>query len=166
MKVTALEEYGLRCMVLLAKRAESSGPVTLAEIGDHEGLSVAYAAKLLAILRRAGLVSAVRGRNGGYVLSRSPEDIVLKEVIDALGEPVFSAAHCSRFTGVDSTCMHISNCSVRNVWRGFDKIIGRLLDRITLADIITANYDVAETYSLSIEDTSQAASGIIRFARI
>ncbi|MBU1319423.1 MAG: Rrf2 family transcriptional regulator [candidate division Zixibacteria bacterium] len=156
MKVTALEEYGLRCMVLLAKRAESSNPVTLAEIGEHEGLSVAYAAKLLSILRKAELVSAVRGRNGGYVLSKSPEDIVLKEVIDALGDPVFSAAHCSKFTGVDSTCMHISNCSVRNVWRGFDKIIGRLLDKITLADIISGGYDMAKTYSLSIEERSQA----------
>lgn len=157
MKVTALEEYGLRCMVLLAKRAESGSPVTLAEIGEEEGLSVAYAAKLLAILRKADLVNAARGRNGGYVLARSPEEIALKEIIDALGEPVFSAAHCSKFTGVDGTCTHISNCSVRSVWRGFDRIIGRLLDQTTLSDIITGGYDMAKTYTLSIEEKSRAS---------
>lgn len=141
-------------MVLLASRTESEGPISLAEIGEHEGLSVAYAAKLLALLRKAGLVSAERGRNGGYTLTKPAEKTTLREIFDSLGEPVFSAAHCSKYTGVDGTCVHIAGCSVRNVWRGFDRFIGKLLDKITLADIITSGYNMADSYSLSLaEDT-------------
>ena len=65
MKITAIEEYGLRCMILLAR---NNAPMSLPEISDAEGLSIPYAAKLLGILRKADLVSAERGRNGGYRL--------------------------------------------------------------------------------------------------
>ena len=51
MKVTALEEYGLRCMVLLA-RSEEDHPLTLPEFSDREGVSVPYAGKLLMILKK------------------------------------------------------------------------------------------------------------------
>jgi Rrf2 family protein len=152
MKVTALEEYGLRCMVLLARKNASDGPAPLTEIAQQEGVSVAYAGKLLAILKKAGLVSAVRGRHGGYALTRPSSEITLKEIFAALGEPVYSAAHCSKFTGIDCTCVHIAGCSVRNVWRGFDRFIGRLLDKITLAEILESSYDMSETYNLSLAE--------------
>ena len=70
MKITAQEEYGLRCLLRLA-RAGDGRSLTIPEIAADEGLSVPYVAKLLAVLRQAGLIESVRGRSGGYRLAAS-----------------------------------------------------------------------------------------------
>ena len=68
MKISAQEEYGLRCLLRLAKA--ESGVATLPEVAAAEGLSVPYVAKLMAVLRHAGILDSVRGRSGGYKLAR------------------------------------------------------------------------------------------------
>ena len=74
MKISAQEEYGLRCLLQLAQSGDK-GSATLPEIAAAEGLSVPYAAKLLSVLRQAGLIESVRGRSGGYRLAtRSRKD--------------------------------------------------------------------------------------------
>lgn len=137
MRITATEEYGLRCMILLAKRG-ARRPLTLAGIGDGEGLSQPYAAKLMNLLRQAGLVDSLRGRHGGYVLAKAPERIRLTDVFDALGEPLFGPGHCERFgrPGSDDSCIHLDDCSVRDVWAGMHRLISHLFDQITLADLV------------------------------
>jgi Rrf2 family transcriptional regulator, iron-sulfur cluster assembly transcription factor len=143
MKITALEEYGLRCMLLLS----SIGPeetLTLPDFQNKEGLSIPYAGKLLMILKRAGLVKAARGRNGGYALAKAPEKIVLREIFNALGESAFSQAHCERHSGIYKICVHQDGCRVREVWRTFDSFIGRVLDMITLADVANGKFDMLE----------------------
>jgi len=142
MRITALEEYGLRCMLLLARNDGST--LTLSDFSIREGLSIPYSGKLLTILRKAELVKAVRGRNGGYALAKRPEEILLKEIFDALGEPVFSPSHCRKFTGEERTCVHKEECSVRDIWRGFEGLIGNVLERITLADILSGNLEIIE----------------------
>jgi Rrf2 family iron-sulfur cluster assembly transcriptional regulator len=134
MKISALEEYGLRCMLLFAR--ESSGkPLTLPEISRKERLSVPYAGKLLTFLRQAELVKPIRGRLGGYVLARPAEDIKLKEIFSAVDEPIFGPHHCRRYTQEGSDCIHKDDCTVRIIWSTFDDFIGNMLDRITLADV-------------------------------
>ncbi len=140
MKVTALEEYGLRCMLLFADTTNNS-PLTLNEISTREGLSIPYAGKLLMILKQAGLVRAVRGRRGGYTLARAPEDTHLKEIFDALGEPFFGPHHCHRYTGLNESCVHGEQCTVRNMWRTIDRFISGLLNKVTLADLASGDYD-------------------------
>ena len=137
MRVTALEEYGLRCMLLLARNQDES--LTLPEFSRLEGLSIPYAAKLLMILKKAGLVKAVRGRSGGYELARSADEIHLKEIFDAVGEPLFSPAHCRKFSGDDLVCAHTGDCSVKNIWQGFGSMINNILEGVTLADIASGN---------------------------
>ena len=135
MKITALEEYGMRCMVLLA-RCGRDETMTLPDFRIKEGLSIPYAAKLLMILKRAGLVKAVRGRNGGYALSRPAEEIVLKDIFEALGEPAFSSAHCEKHTGIFEICVHAGDCKVRDIWKTFGNFIDQILDKNTLADVV------------------------------
>ena len=140
MRITATEEYGLRCLVLLANRGPDQ-PVTLADIGDGEGMSQPYAAKIMNLLRQAGLVDSVRGRYGGYVLVSPPHRIRLSDVFEAMGEPLFGASHCDRFSSEDTerTCVHTGDCSVRDVWAGMNAIITGLLNQITLADLVQAS---------------------------
>jgi len=141
MKVSALEEYGLRCMLLLAANNDKK-PLTLPEISVKEGVSVPYAGKLLMILKKAELVKASRGRNGGYVLSRDPSEIYLKDIFNALGKPVYSADHCGRFSGDQEVCVHTSKCLVQNIWKTFDNFIDTVLTKVTLIDLVKSEGDL------------------------
>ena len=80
MKITAQEEYGLRCIMQLA-RSEGDGPVMVRDIAEREGLSVAYVEKLLWLLSRGGISESVRGPRGGYRLTRPCSEISIGEVM-------------------------------------------------------------------------------------
>ncbi|UCD16842.1 MAG: Rrf2 family transcriptional regulator [Candidatus Zixiibacteriota bacterium] len=150
MKVTALEEYGVRCMLLFAKNG-SNMPLTLAEISTREGLSVPYAGKLLMILKQAGLVKAVRGRRGGYTLARAPQEIRLSAIFNALGEPFFSPHHCARYSGLNEVCIHGESCNVRRMWNTFDSFIGSVFNIVTLDDLANGDYDFGKVLRDSIK---------------
>jgi Rrf2 family transcriptional regulator, iron-sulfur cluster assembly transcription factor len=151
MKISALEEYGIRCMLLLATCGQEE-TLTLPEFRVREGLSVPYAAKLLIILKRAGLVRAVRGRKGGYALAKSADRIMLKEIFDALGEPAFSSSLCSRHTGQLDICVHQDDCKVKVIWKSFDSFISQIMARITLADVAAGKLDILENVQVAMGD--------------
>jgi Rrf2 family iron-sulfur cluster assembly transcriptional regulator len=150
MRITALEEYGIRCMVLMARHGHESS-LTLTEFAEHERLSIPYAAKLLALLKKSGLVKSVRGRNGGYILARIPEKIFLNEIFDSLGDRVFSLDHCDRYTGNDDFCVHTDDCSVRHIWMSFDGFISNMLSRITLAEVASGEVDLLNTMNKMVD---------------
>jgi len=155
MKITALEEYGLRCMLFLAKHEDQTA-LTLPEISAHEGFSIAYAGKLLMILKHSALVRSVRGRNGGYILAKSADKIFLKEIFDCLGESVFTREYCDRHSGENDSCVHQGNCGVQKMWMGIDRFISGIFNKITLADMASGNVNSWEI----IMAGSNAASGI------
>ena len=84
MKFSAQEEYGLRCLLQIA-RLGPDGSMTIPEISRIEGLTPTHVAKLTMILRKGGFLSSTRGQAGGYALARSPEKIIVGEVLEALG---------------------------------------------------------------------------------
>ena len=138
MRISALEEYGLRCLVSLAK-AGTSGQLSISDISEKEGLSVPYTSKLLSILRKSGLVTAVRGRGGGFCIAREPHEINLLEVITALGGPLIDPNHCAKFSGQLDKCIHTDDCSVQYTLAGLSKIVGEFLSSSTLDDILNGN---------------------------
>jgi Rrf2 family transcriptional regulator, iron-sulfur cluster assembly transcription factor len=134
MKISAQEEYGLRCLVQLAnlKAGES---LTLPQIAEREGISTANAGKLMWLLNKAGFVSSTRGTKGGYFLARPAEDIYLNEIIKVLDEDVLSA-HCGSYTGVLDSCVHKGDCGIRPVIVGLHEIVQSALAKITLASLV------------------------------
>ena len=74
MKLTSQEEYGLRCLLRIAREGDG-GNLTIPEISEAEGISAHYVAKLMGILRREGMVKSARGQTGGYTLSRPAHQI-------------------------------------------------------------------------------------------
>ena len=149
MKITSIEEYGLRCMVLLA-RNWGNGSMTLPEFAASENVSVPYAGKLMMILKKSGLVKAVRGRKGGYALARDPEKIRLNEIFEVLGKPVFSAEHCERFTGEKEICTHTEDCTVKGIWQVFEGFIGSFLESVTLAQLASGDSEFLEKSGIKI----------------
>src|SRR5262245_45552686 len=115
MKLSALEEYGLRCLlrVASAKKGES---LTIPAIAEAEGLSVPYVGKLMSELRQSGFVASARGQAGGYTLARPPEQIRVSEVLAALGGRLFEPSFCDEFAGLEELCTHSIDCSIRSLW--------------------------------------------------
>ena len=143
MKVSAQEEYGLRCLLQLAylKPGES---LTLAQMAEREGISVANAGKLLWILSKAGLVQSLRGNRGGYLLARPAAEILLSEVISVLDEDEVEG-HCKSYTGVMEVCVHTGDCGIRPVIVGLHEIVHNALSQITLAQLIGTEKNVDAT---------------------
>jgi Rrf2 family protein len=134
MRISAIEEYGLRCLLALARRGpEEQSSIT--EIAEMEGISVAYASKLLSILRKEGLVTAVRGRTGGFTVARPLDRISLYEVLVALGGPLIDPNHCEKHTGQLEQCVHHDSCSVQDVLGGLAGYVQEFLTDTTIQDL-------------------------------
>jgi Rrf2 family iron-sulfur cluster assembly transcriptional regulator len=104
-------------------------------------------AKLLSVLRQGGLITSVRGRTGGYHLSRAASAVRLGEVMRVLGEPLFEdPSYCERHAGPDTggACVHNDGCTLRVIWQTLEQWMSRLLDRVTLADLMQSQEQVAE----------------------
>ena len=143
MKITAQEEYGLRCLLQLA-RIPQHPLVSVKVIAAKEGLSHAYAEKLLRILSKAGLVHSVRGLKGGYMLNRPASAITLGEVVRALGMVQTTNHICQSFTGNERICVHFDDCGIRSVWSGLTTYIQTFVDQRTLESLLEPEYTVAE----------------------
>src|SRR5215210_5796056 len=144
MKISAQEEYGLRCLLQLA-RAEGMGEsLTLSQLARLEGISTANAGKLMWILSKAGLVRSTRGIKGGYSLARPASEIHLNQVIRVLeGEPAES--HCKSYAGILDACVHTGDCGIRPVIVELHQIVENALAEITLSQLLgtEANVDAA-----------------------
>ena len=144
MKISAQEEYGLRCLVQLANLPAGES-LTLPQIAEREGISVANAGKLMWLLNKAGFVHSTRGTKGGYALKRPAVDIRLSEVIKVLDSDVLSK-HCESYTGVLDSCVHKGDCGIRPVIVGLHEIVEHALSQITLAQLVGKESSVVEMF--------------------
>ena len=103
MKITALEEYGLRCLIHVA-RQEPEQPISAQAIAELEGLSLPYTQKILRILSQGELIEARRGVHGGYVLARAVERISVGDAVRVLGGMFDIDEICERYTGELDSC--------------------------------------------------------------
>lgn len=134
MKISALEEYGLRCLLQLAQ-APQGKLLSAEDIAAKEGLSVAYIEKILSPLRKANLIRSVRGMYGGYELTRPPAQIFVGDMVRALDGDFFSDM-CHNFAGNQDCCVHMGGCSVRPVWLMVARHVYQILDHLSLLDLI------------------------------
>ena len=141
MKVSALQEYALRCLLQLAKNAEGR-PMSAEEISTKELLSPAYIEKILQKLTKAGFVKSIRGTKGGYVLTCVPEEISIGHVIRAVDGSSMSDL-CTHFSGNSPECTHISGCGIRPLWTNIYKYIYDVLDRTSLNDLMKEEANTA-----------------------
>ncbi|MBK9316158.1 MAG: Rrf2 family transcriptional regulator [Acidobacteria bacterium] len=141
MKITAQEEYGIRCILQLA-REEAGATLQVRDIAEREGMSVAYVEKILWTLSRSGIVESVRGPKGGYRLTRPCADISIGEVMRVLGGTPSKEEICSQFTGNQETCVHHDGCGLRPVWASITDIVNSVFDNIPITALLTGLVDV------------------------
>jgi Rrf2 family protein len=135
MKLSAQEEYGLRCLLRLGAQGDGRS-LTIPEISRAEGISPEYVAKLMRILRRGGLVTSARGATGGYTLSRRADQITSGEALSLLGGRLFESDFCERHAGAESLCNHSVDCSIRSLWQALQTAVDKVLTKTTLKDLL------------------------------
>lgn len=131
MKLSTRPRYALRLMLEVARRA-GEGPVSLAEVSRQTHLSRPYLEQLALALRNARLVKGVCGKGGGYLLSRTPGEITVREILEAVMGPI-AIVEC-----VDdpASCMLAEFCECRPVYGLINQRIVEALSGFTLADLL------------------------------
>jgi Rrf2 family protein len=151
MKFSAQEEYGLRCLLAIAR--EPAGFLTIHELADREALSDAHIGKIMRLLRKGGLVRSTRGTKGGYRLAVSPEQIPVSSVLNALSGRLFSTEFCDRYAGPDGVCVHNTDCSIRSLWAALDAAVDRALRKIVLKDLLCGEAEMTARLSFNLDIT-------------
>lgn len=140
MKFSAQEEFGLRCLISIAREGEE-GFLTILQISEREGLSGSHVAKLLSILRKHGFVKSVRGQQGGYRMARPPQAILVRDVLEALGGRLYDSGFCLRHAGLGESCVHETDCTLRPLWGTVQNAVDRVIAMITLQDLLDGKVD-------------------------
>ena len=124
--------YALRMMLDLAAN-QADGFVALKDVAARQGISKKYLEQIIPVLNRAGLLQTARGVQGGYRLTRRPEEYTLGDVLRAT-EATLASVACLE-SGAES-CPRQEDCLTYPVWIGLDKVVNDYLDSITLQDIL------------------------------
>lgn len=137
MQLTRQADYAIRALLRLSE--EGSGEVVQTkEIASSEGIPEKYLPTIMRTLARAGLVRTLRGNQGGVLLARDPGEINLREVIEAIEEPIV-LNRCLRH---DGECERESFCPVNPVWDRIQQSLVDKLESTTFADLATADLRV------------------------
>jgi Rrf2 family protein len=133
-RLSSQQEYGLRCLLRIAERADHL-PASSAAIAEAEGISPEYATRLMGPLCRGGLAIATRGPAGGYRLTRPAAEISMLDALEVLGDLFFEEAFCEHHSGHCRECARAADCSLRAVWEHVDHAMRGLFAHISLADL-------------------------------
>jgi Rrf2 family protein len=137
MKLSTTVRYGARAIAQLA--ASPDGPVSVREIARQQLISAKYLEHILKTLKVGGIVEAVHGKRGGYVLAKSPESITLKDLYDVLeGSPAPVAC-----VDCPETCGMQDLCPTRDTWVELKEAITAVLERTTVRDLADRQHQKA-----------------------
>ena len=130
MRLTTKGRFAVTAMVDLALR-QNRGPVTLAAISERQHISLSYLEQLFGKLRRASLVSSVRGPGGGYNLAQPAQGITVADIVSAVDEPL-DATQC----GGKENCHDEKRCMTHDLWATLNEKMHEYLSSVTLADLV------------------------------
>ena len=142
LQMSTRSRYGVRLMVALAMK-HGSGSSLLRDIARQEGISEKYLGQIVIPLKSAGLVSAHRGAHGGYSLARPPEDITVKDVVEAIEGRIAPVPCVDPEAGAGrgecgenpAGCGRVTTCVVTEVWKKLRDDIDRSLSAFTLSEL-------------------------------
>lgn len=133
MRLSTKGQYGVRAMLELAL-SYGEGPISLKTIAEKQDISEHYLEQLIAVLKKAGLVKSTRGAQGGYTLAMEPKDITVGDILRALEGPLAPVDCVADDTEVE--CQRADFCVSRLVWQKIKDSLNKVVDSITLQDMI------------------------------
>jgi Rrf2 family protein len=152
---TTKAEYGVRLLIELG-RSEDSGPVSLKAIAESENLPLAYLERIVALLKKAGLVEATRGAHGGYRLARPAAEIRMDAAVLAL-EGAVAPMSCfvdDRPGSGRVLCSHGDHgdlCATKLLWMRVQGGVIEALQRTTLAELVAFSHREPELIQIGTD---------------
>ncbi len=142
MKISTKGRYGLRILLDIALYRVGDKPRMIREIASNQEISEKYISRLIIELRKTGLVKSVRGVNGGYTLTRKPEDINILDVLEIMEGPV-AIVDCAISSG--KVCRRKSQCPTQRMWAEINQKIRNAFAAYTLKDLVELYISNGET---------------------
>jgi Rrf2 family iron-sulfur cluster assembly transcriptional regulator len=135
MKITTRSSYTVRALLDLAQNSVNGRPVRLSDISEREGISHAYLEQLFNRLKKVEVVRGRKGPGGGYILARSPESIMMGEVIRAVEgqEKLFL---CTEDHNEGDSCQRYPGCTTHLLWEKLSASFYEYLNSISLAELL------------------------------
>ena len=137
MLISTKGRYSLRVMIDLAEH-QAEGFIPLKLIADRQEISEKYLESIIKLLVKANLLAGLRGKGGGYKLTKAPEQYTVGSILRLTEE---SLAPVSCLEPGAPPCTRAASCRTLSLWQGLDKVINDYLDHITLADLMPHNED-------------------------
>jgi len=134
MKLSTKGRYALRLMVDLAQNGRDA-PVSLKQVSDRQGISVKYLEQIVPKLVKAAMIQAIRGNNGGYILTRPAAEYTAGEIIRTV-EGRLAPVECLETER--NTCPRATICPTLKFWQGLDRVINLYLDQFTLENFVNS----------------------------
>ncbi len=131
MRLTTKSTYAVRAIIYLAE-ASGNGPVQIREIAEKEGISRFLIDQIFMKLRKSGLVRSLRGRTGGYILSKDPDNISIGDIVRSIEGPISILKCCS----ADSLCSKFPVCRPHFMWKKINADIEKILDKAKIGALL------------------------------
>jgi Rrf2 family iron-sulfur cluster assembly transcriptional regulator len=132
MRITTRGRYALRASLALAKLGKSGEPISINTLSEEENISSVFLEQIFFKLRKAGIVSSVRGPGGGFCFARALDELSVKEILDAAGEDL-AVSPCDKH---QEDCDRISGCLSHHIWVEMTELVNSYLRNLTLAAIL------------------------------
>jgi len=133
MIVSTKGRYALRLMLDLANHSVPGGVISLKDIAVRQGISVKYLEQIISILNKAGYVRSIRGPQGGYQLTREPEEYTVGMIL-RLTEGDLAPVEC--LAEFAAPCERMDSCATVSLWRRMQEAVNSVIDDVTLADLM------------------------------
>lgn len=133
MRFTNRGRYALRASLALAKLGRDGSPVSINNLSEQEQISSVFLEQIFFNLRKAGIVSSVRGPGGGFYFAQPLDKLTIKEILDAAGEEL-DMISCNKHT--EEGCDRIGGCLSHQVWRDVTDLVNNFFKNVTIASIL------------------------------
>lgn len=127
-------KYAIRALLDLTLQYKS-GPVLIQDIAERQNIPIRFLEQILLSLKRLGFVESRKGRGGGYLLAKPPENITLGSVVRAIDGPLAPISCVSVTAYTECGCPNPATCGLRTVWQEARNALADVLDNTSFADI-------------------------------